>query len=840
MEPQAYNQLIAFIWNIANDCLVYKYDKGEYRKIILPMIVIRRFDAVLEPTKKAVLNMKASLEAQGITEQDDALKTIAKEQFVNSSPFTLKDLKSRTNQQQLKLDFIAYLDGFSKNVQDIIEKFKFRNEIDYLAEQDILGILISKFVDPRINLSSRPVYYEDGVTVRLPALDNHSMGTAFEELLRKFNEENNVTAAGEHFTPRDIVELMSELAIAPLADKITNTTYRIYDGACGTGGILTVAEQRIKSIADECGKRVSIYLYGQELQPETYAIARSDMMIKGEGSQAERIAYGSTISADAFPRETFDFMISNPPFGTPWKTDLEAWGVKDKKAITDGRFVFNWNGDAEYSIIPNIGDPQMLFLANNISKMKTGTQLGSRIVEVHNESSLSTGNAGGGESNLRRYIIENDWLEAIVALPENMFYNTPLGTYLWIVTNKKSKQRKGKIQLIDATTLKSAVRKNLGKKNGEISPKVVAQILALHYDFDQADPQYSRVFDNSEFGYWEVPILRPMKYNYSTSDERLALLSGESKLITTKGITVELVQVALRAIDQTVLYKNTVLFRELVIKAVQKLDVWKTLKAAQQNGVVNAVMDALSEKDENADPVLDKNGNQVPDKSLSDKATIPFTFSGGIKGYFETEIAPYVPDAWVDYTETKIGYAINFPKYFYSPDELRKTSDIIDEINTTEQATTQLLSEIVERAAQEEGSSIENVKDSGSQLLGDVPAHWDLVYLWQVCNEQKSLNRTLSEKNVLSLSHGSIIRKKDINYGLVPKDYNGYQIVDEGNIILRLIDLQNDKKSLRTGLVRERGIITSAYVCLNTSQNARFIQLILHVYDIKGPVKNFV
>ena len=306
------------------------------------------------------------------------------------------------------------------------------------------------------------------------------MGTAFEELLRRFNEENNVTEAGEHFTPRDIVELMAELAITPLADKITNTTYRIYDGACGTGGILTVAEQRMKSIADEFGKQVSIYLFGQELQPETYAIARSDMMIKGEGKQAERIAYGSTISNDAFPRETFDFMISNPPFGTPWKKDLEAWGYKDKKEITDSRFVFSFNGDAEYSVIPNIGDPQMLFLANNISKMKTGTLLGSRIVEVHNGSSLFTGSAGQGESNLRRYIIERDWLEAIVALPENMFYNTGIGTYLWIVTNKKSKERKGKIQLIDATSLKAPLRKNLGEKNGEITPEIAAQILVLH------------------------------------------------------------------------------------------------------------------------------------------------------------------------------------------------------------------------------------------------------------------------------------------------------------------------------------------------------------------------
>lgn len=613
MDQQTYNQLVSFIWNIANDVLVHIYNKGDYRKIILPMIVIRRFDAVLEPTKKQVLQMKEALDKQGIIDQDDALKTVAHEQFVNASPFTLKDLTSRTNQQQLKLDFITYLDGFSKNVQEIIDKFKFRNEIDTLAENDILGMLIAKFVDPRINLSSRPVLNDDG-SIKLPALDNHSMGTVFEELLRRFNEENNVTEAGEHFTPRDIVELMAELAISPVADQITDSTYRIYDGACGTGGILTVAEQRMKSIAEDYGKTVSIYLFGQELQPETYAIARSDMMIKGEGAQAERIAYGSTISADAFPHETFDFMISNPPFGTPWKKDLEAWGLKDKKDITDSRFVFSWNGDSEYSVIPNIGDPQMLFLANNISKMKTGTALGSRIVEVHNGSSLFTGSAGQGESNLRRYIIENDWLEAIVALPENMFYNTGIGTYLWIVTNRKSTQRKGKVQLIDATTMKAPIRKNLGEKNGELTPEIIAQILELYMDFDRADENYSRVLENHEFGYWEVPILRP-------------------------------------------------------------------------------------QRDENGDIILETRGKNKgkpkPDKNLSDKEIVPFTYEGGIDAFFEAEIKPYVPDAWIDEDNIKVGYEISFTKYFYKPADLRSVNEIITDIEQIEQNTDGLLAGII-------------------------------------------------------------------------------------------------------------------------------------------------
>lgn len=406
MEKANFGQIVSFLFGIANDCLVDTYDVGDYRKIILPMMVIRRFDAVLEPTKEKVLKMKEQLDAAGITDQDEALCSVAGEAFCNSSPYTLSDLKSRTNQQQLKSDFILYLNGFSQNVQDIIKRFEFRNQIDKLSEHDILGLLISKFTDSSVNLSNRPIYDAKGNLVQ-PALDNHTMGTVFEEVIRKFNEETNITDAGRHFTPRDIVELITDLAFVPVKGKIQSTTYRIYDGACGTGGMLTVAEGRMQEMAKEFGKNVSIHLYGQENSDETYAIARSDMLVKGEGVQANNIFFGSTISNDGFSGETFDFMLSNPPFGTPWKTDLKAWGDIKKDEITDTRFRVNYKGE-DFSLIPDIGDPQMLFLANNISKMKKNTVLGSRIVEVHNSSSLSTGKAGSGPSNLRQYIIEQD------------------------------------------------------------------------------------------------------------------------------------------------------------------------------------------------------------------------------------------------------------------------------------------------------------------------------------------------------------------------------------------------------------------------------------------------
>ena len=507
MDKSNFGQIVSFLFGIANDCLVDTYDVGDYRKIILPMMVIRRFDAVLEPTKEKVLKMKAQLDAAGITEQDEALCSVAGEAFCNSSPYTLSDLKSRTNQQQLKADFILYLNGFSHNVQDIIKRFEFRNQIDKLSEHDILGLLISKFTDSTVNLSNRPVYDAQGNIVQ-PALDNHTMGTVFEEVIRKFNEETNITDAGRHFTPRDIVELITDLAFVPVKDKIQSTTYRIYDGACGTGGMLTVAEERIQEIAKETDKKISIHLYGQENSDETYAIARSDMLVKGEGTQANNIFFGSTISNDGFAGESFDFMLSNPPFGTPWKTDLKAWGDIKKDDITDTRFRVNYKGE-DFSLIPDISDPQMLFLANNISKMKRDTVLGSRIVEVHNGSSLFTGKAGQGPSNLRQYILEQDLLEAIVAVPEKMFYNTPISTYIWILANKKEERRKGKVQLIDATSFKKPLRKNLGEKNCEVDKAIRDRILELYMAFDQADEHYSKVFATYEFGYWEVPVYTP-------------------------------------------------------------------------------------------------------------------------------------------------------------------------------------------------------------------------------------------------------------------------------------------------------------------------------------------
>ena len=538
MDNKQYNALFSFIWNIANDVLVHAFEKGDYKKIILPFMVLRRIDVLLEPTKVAVLQKKEFCDNHNLVDYTPFLTQVTGYPFYNTSAFTMKTLKNEIDPQRLKMNVIEYFNGFSQDVQDIIDKFKLRQQVDNLTEAGRLGSLLEKFTDDNINLSVKPVMEEvtekDGtkkMVERLPGLDNHTMGTIFEELLRKFNEENNVTEAGEHFTPRDYVRLLGQLAIEPIKDKLADNTYTIYDGACGTGGILTIAQEEIERIAKEGGKRVRTSIFGQELQPDTYATCKADLMISGNINKFtyrlgtvdhQYIAYGSTISQDGHAGEKFDFCISNPPFGTPWKEDLKNWGLGDKKEVTDPRFF-----DGVTSFIPDIGDCQMLFLANNVSRMKD-TPLGTRIVEVHNGSSLFTGSAGGGESNLRKYIIENDLLEAIVAMPEKDFYNTGISTYIWIVTNRKEERRKGYVQLIDASNICSPLRKNLGEKNCETTEDDRKRILQLLMDFKET-PE-SKIFKNEEFGYWQVPVLRPKR----GEDGNVILKKGKPQMVCIK------------------------------------------------------------------------------------------------------------------------------------------------------------------------------------------------------------------------------------------------------------------------------------------------------------------
>ncbi|MBP7112154.1 MAG: SAM-dependent DNA methyltransferase [Nitrosomonas sp.] len=524
MDQAQLNWLTNFIWNIADDVLRDVYVRGKYRDVILPMTVLRRLDAVLEPTKQTVLDMKAALDKELIANQDDALRAASGQAFYNTSPFLLRDLKARSTQQKLKDDFEAYLDGFSPNVQDILTNFEFRNQIPRLSKADALGMLIEKFLDKDINISP----YAVG---ELPGLDNHSMGTMFEELVRKFNEDNN-EEAGQHWTPRDVVKLMASLMFLPVADKIESGTYLLYDCACGTGGMLTVAEETLQQIGKDHGKQVATHLYGQEINGETYAICKADLLLKGDGDAADNIVGGpehSTLANDAFRSREFDFMLANPPYGKSWKSDLERMG--GKKDLKDPRFVINHAGDAEYSLITRSSDGQMLFLANMLSKMKHDTPLGSRIAEIHNGSSLFTGDAGQGESNIRRWIIESDWLEAIVALPLNLFYNTGIATYIWVLTNRKPAHRKGQIQLIDATQWFKPLRKNMGKKNCELAADDIQRICDAFLAFKET-PQ-SKIFPNAAFGYWKVKVERPLRLHSQLTRQRIETLrfaSGDEEI----------------------------------------------------------------------------------------------------------------------------------------------------------------------------------------------------------------------------------------------------------------------------------------------------------------------
>lgn len=651
MNAQTLGWITNFIWGIADDVLRDVYVRGKYRDVILPMVVIRRLDAVLEPTKQAVLDMKKNLDAAGVANQEAALRQAAGQAFYNASPFTLRDLKSRAIAQRLKDDFEAYLDGFSSNVQEILDKFKFRNQIPTLVEADILGSLIEKFLDRSINLSPQPVLDTDGKE-KVPALDNHAMGTMFEELIRRFNEENN-EEAGEHFTPRDVVKLMAELIFRPISDQIESGTYLVYDAACGTGGMLTVAEERLKELAEEHGKAVSIHLYGQEVNPETYAITKADLLLKGEGEEAENFRLGSTLSQDGFPSREFDFMLSNPPYGKSWKTDLERMGGKGE--LTDQRFIIEHAGDPEFSLITRSSDGQLMFLVNKLAKMKHNTPLGSRIAEVHNGSSLFTGDAGQGESNIRRWILENDWLEAIIALPLNMFYNTGIATYIWVLTNRKPEHRRGKVQLIDATQWFKPLRKNLGKKNCELAPEDIQKVIDAFLDFSESEQ--SKLFPNEAFGYWKVVVERPLRIK--GIDPTKAYSSKEIKELK-----------ATNGVDESA---------QPVIKKIHK-----SAAPDPMHGLFEVVIGGKT-------CVVE----YEPDTDLRDTENVPLLEEGGIEAFIQREMLPHVPDAWVDDDKTQIGYEISFTRYFYKPKPMRSLEEIRRDIKALEKETEGLLDEVL-------------------------------------------------------------------------------------------------------------------------------------------------
>ena len=591
INTQSLQPVINFLWTVADDVLVNVYQKGKYKDVILPMIVIRRLDLLLEPTKEQVLITFEKYKTK--LHNLDSLLTSAKHgsglAFYNTSKFTLK--KMMDDPKNLRSNFENYLNGFSENVQDIINKFKFRNEIETLDEAQILFSLVEKFCSPKITL------HPD----MLPPL---AMGYVYEDLVRRFNEENN-EEAGEHFTPREIIDLMTHLIFLPVKDQIKNGSYLVYDPCAGSGGMLTIAKQFMLNPDGPVKSTATVHLFGQESTPFIYATCKSDMLIKGE--DPNKIVYGSTLSAYGFDRDLkFDFMLTNPPYGKTWAPDKKALSVGPGGAIIDRRFMLK-SGYKSGAVTSRVNDGQLMFVLHLLSKMKD-TALGSRIASVHNGSALFTGDAGQGESEIRRHIIENDLLEAIVALPNDMFYNTGIPTYIFLMTNRKAPLRKGKIQLINATDERfySKMRKSLGKKRVEFKPEHITAINQLYTGF--SENEYSKLFDNEDFGYAQITVHRPLR-------------------------------------------------------------------------------------NERGDVMTDAKGRPKSDPKLKDTENIPL--KDDIEAFFKREVLPFVPDAWWDKKDTKIGYEINFARYFYKYQPPRSLAEIAKDIMAIEQETEALLKELI-------------------------------------------------------------------------------------------------------------------------------------------------
>ena len=719
MNHRVQSQIVNFIWRIADDVLRDIYTRGKYRDIILPFTVLRRLDALLEPTKEKVLEINQFLIKNQIDDKS-ALRGPSGYKFYNTSKFTFKTLLNDPNHIGSNLE--NYLDGFSEEVQEIIGKFKLRNQLETMEESGITFALIEKFVSRDINLSPEEAVNSRGEI--LPPLTNLGMGYVFEELIRRFNEENN-EEAGEHFTPREIIKLMTHLLFLPVKDKLTEgPTYLIYDPACGSGGMLTEAEQFAKELTHE---RNEFFLYGQEVNPETYAICTSDMLIKDK--DPENIAYGSTLSKDSFPQLRFDFMLSNPPYGKSWKIDHDAI-VGDKKQIKDDRFRVG---------VPRISDGQLLFLSNMISKMKHDTIPGSRIAIVHNGSALFTGDAGGGESEIRKQMIEKDWLECIIELPQNIFYNTGISTYIWILSNRKLNRRKGKIQLIDASQLYQKLNKNLGQKNCELTDEHIDKITQLYLSFEESD--ISQIFRNAEFGYQKITVERPLLLSARFTPEAIETLRFADALRTEMEWVYKRFDDAVYAdltpykerIEAYLTYNEIKLSpankkklfdpkfwsaQKEVMEVAEKLMAefddreyndfnqfrWMVDDALKAFGIrlgvseKKAVLNAVSWKDESAQPVIKKRERDgtvhyEPDPDLRDTENVPLTQE--IDDYFQAEVLPYVPDAWIDEEKTVEGYEIPFSKYFYQYQPLPSLERITADVLALTQETEGILQNII-------------------------------------------------------------------------------------------------------------------------------------------------
>ena len=723
MLAAEHNELVSFIWGIADECLRDVYRRGQYRDVILPMFVLSRFDALVGQWREEVGEqaIKAQLaECSGLPDEQCFVKLHALYPgypIVNKTNYTLSVVVSETGRAYERLK--SYIEGFDVGVVEIFHRFKFFEQMDYMQERGILYTVLLRFLDKRVRLTP-PRLDAQGSVVR-PGLDSHAMGTVFEELIRRFNEESN-EEAGEHFTPRDVVELMADLALRPVMDQVGSANYSIYDGAAGTMGMCTVAEQRFKELGAQQDKQLGLHIYGQEINAETWAIAQADLLMRsdaGAGTQGNsgvsrytrsEVGYGSTIAEDRFPHEKFNFMLSNPPYGKNWKIDYERLLQEGNGEVVDGRFVLQEFGGARpYRMLPSKSDGQLLFLLNNVSKMTIEPGIGSRIVEVHNGSSLFSGGAGSGESNARRYLVERDLVEAIIALPQGMFYNTGIATYIWVLNNRKPSHRRGRIQLLDLSNQAAPLRKNMGQKSCEFTIEQRAQIYRYYADCvdcqrDQSGEVVGLVLPNEEFLYWQLTVDRPLRWRGEVREalveqaqrvlqgqEQLEALlghapsKGEQKSWQDAQMPALLAQLAQLARPEPYMDWNVCL-SQLGGKRENK-----GFRKLLRDSGLEAL---LTEIDPSAAVVLEGQGQPLIDKALREQVQVPERYEGGIDGYMRQEVLRWHPDALEQPALREVGCAINFSQYFHHASGLRPVEAIVGELVEVNHEAERLMEEI--------------------------------------------------------------------------------------------------------------------------------------------------
>lgn len=666
-----FGEKVSFIWSVA-DLLRGPYKPPQYGRVILPLTVLRRLDCVLEPTKEKVLKKAAELKEKKIANVEPILNRAAGHSFHNTSKLTFEKLKG--DPDKIAANLTHYLKSFSTKARQIIEYFGFESEIAKLEEHNRLFLVLSKFCD---------------IDLHPNAVSNREMGYIFEELIRRFNEAANETA-GDHFTPREVIRLMVNLLFVPDGDVLTQKgiVKTLLDPACGTGGMLSVADEYVAELNPDARLEV----FGQDHNPESYAICGSDMLIKGH--DIDHIIFGSSFTKDGFSGETFDYMLANPPFGVEWKPDEDTIRKEHETRGFDGRFGAG---------LPRINDGSFLFLQHMISKRKPVEKGGTRLAIVFNGSPLFTGDAGSGESEIRRWIIENDWLDAIVALPDQLFYNTGIFTYIWIVTNRKRPERRGKVQLINAVDLFRKMRKSLNNKRNEIAEDQIDEITRIYGDFEEGER--SKIFDNEDFGFRKITVERPLKLAFQATAERIEALRAvkafenlatSKKKKDSKAALAEIeegrkqqqaILAALWTLDPDKVYKNRDAFTKDLDAAMKVTDV--KLAAALKK----AILGALSERDETADVCRDKNGNPEPDPDLRDTENVPL--KEDIHEYFKREVLPHVPDAWIDEEKTKIGYEIPLTRHFYKYTPPRPLEEIEADIAEIEKDIVGMLREVV-------------------------------------------------------------------------------------------------------------------------------------------------